>query len=72
MLQKLILQEMQLLPELAQREVFNFLIFTKYKYLGEQKMNKETEKRPKFGCGSVKVTMAKDFDMPLDDFKEYM
>ncbi|MDX1908280.1 MAG: DUF2281 domain-containing protein [Bacteroidia bacterium] len=72
MLQKLILQEIQLLPEFAQMEVFNFLLFVKSKYFGKTPMQKEPTNRPTFGCGSVKVTMSKDFDEPLEDFKDYM
>ena len=70
MLQKLILQEIQLLPEFAQMEVFNFLLFTKSKYFEKNALQKA--KRPTFGCGSVKITMSKDFDEPLEDFKDYM
>lgn len=72
MLHKLILQELQLLPELAQQEVLNFLLYTKSKYHGKFNLQKKEVKRPTFGCGSVKVTMAKDFDEPIEDFKEYM
>ncbi len=70
MLQKLILREIQLLPELAQMEIFNFLLFTKSKYF--EKTTMKRIKRPVFGCGSVKITMSKDFDEPLEDFKDYM
>ena len=70
MLQKLILQEIQLLPEFAQMEIFNFLLFTKSKYF--EKTTAQEVKRPVFGCGSVGITMAKDFDEPLEDFKDYM
>ncbi|MEZ4828566.1 MAG: DUF2281 domain-containing protein [Bacteroidia bacterium] len=72
MLQKLILQEIQLLPEFAQMEVFNFLLFVKSKYVEISSEQKEKVKRPAFGCGSVKITMSKDFDEPLEDFKDYM
>ncbi|MDX2246031.1 MAG: DUF2281 domain-containing protein [Bacteroidia bacterium] len=72
MLQKLILQEIQLLPEFAQMEVFNFLLFVKSKYIEIPPVQKEKGKRPRFGCGSVKITMTKDFDAPLEDFKDYM
>lgn len=72
MLQKLILREIQLLPEFAQMEVFNFLLFVKSKYFEKTTAQKEMVKRPTFGCGSVKITMAKDFDEPLVDFKDYM
>ena len=72
MLQKLILQEMQLLPETAQMEVFNYLLFIKSKYMKKTNPQKEKAKRPTFGCGSVKITIAEDFDEPLEEFKEYM
>jgi hypothetical protein len=72
MLQQIILQEIQLLPEFAQREVLHFLLFTKSKYLGQHAIPQEPAKRPTFGCGGVKVTLSKDFDAPLDDFKDYM
>lgn len=70
MLQKLIIQEIQLLPEFAQKEVFNFLLFLKSKHL--ENTSPKNVNRPSFGCGSVKVMMSKDFDEPLEDFKEYM
>lgn len=72
MLQKQILQEIQLLPEFAQMEVFNYLLFIKSKYIENVTKPKETVKRPTFGCGIVKVTLSKDFDEPLEDFKDYM
>jgi DNA-damage-inducible protein J len=31
-----------------------------------------TKKIPKPGCMTGKIRMAKDFDEPLEDFKEYM
>ena len=31
-----------------------------------------TKKTPKPGCMTGKIWMAKDFDEPLEDFKEYM
>lgn len=72
MLQKLILKEIQLLPEFAQMEVFNFLLFVKSKYFEKTTTPNEKVKRPTFGCGSVKITISKDFDEPLEDFKDYM
>jgi hypothetical protein len=32
----------------------------------------EEKPRPYFGCGKYKITLAPDFDEPLEDFKEYM
>lgn len=70
MIQKLILQEIQFLPEFAQLEVFNFLLYMKSKHL--EKVEQKKIKRPIFGCGEVKVVMSEDFDAPLEDFKNYM
>ena len=70
MVAKLISQEIQLLPEVAQLEVFNFLRYLKSKY--NDKTVESTPKRPSFGCGAIKVTLSKDFNEPLTDFKEYM
>lgn len=72
MIQKLILNEIQLLPEFEQMEVFNYVLFVKSKYLNKMNKQKETPKHPTFGCGSVKITMTEDFDDLLEDFKEYM
>ena len=65
MLQKTILQEIQLLPEFAQLEVFNYLLYVKSKHLEKATMPKV--QRPSFGCGSVKIVMSADFDGPLED-----
>ncbi len=70
MLQKLILQEIQLLPEFIQMEVFNFLLFVKNRHF--ENTAQRQAKRPTFGCGSVKMIISKDFDEPLEDFKDYM
>ena len=32
----------------------------------------ENQMGPKLGCMKGKIKMAKDFDAPLDDFREYM
>jgi|APTNR8051073442_1049403.scaffolds.fasta_scaffold02310_4 hypothetical protein len=72
--QDIILREMAQLPSYQQRELLDFLLFLKQKekksLLGAEKMTHAA--KPGFGCGSVKVRMAEDFDAPLDDFKEYM
>jgi hypothetical protein len=35
-------------------------------------MKNEQAKKPQFGCAKNKFVISKDFDAPLDDFKEYM
>jgi hypothetical protein len=70
MLQKLIIQEIQLLPESIQTEVFHFLLYLKSKHL--ENVSSQKVKRPYFGCGDVKVVIKPGFDEPLEDFKDYM
>ena len=37
------------------------------------KQNKNKGKKvPQFGCAKGQIYMTPDFDLPLDDFKEYM
>ena len=70
MLQNIILKEIQFLPEFAQKEVLDYMLFLKDKHLKKKVIS--IEKRPFFGCGKINIKMADDFDAPLDDFKEYM
>jgi Protein of unknown function (DUF2281) len=56
-----------LLPPHLQKEVANFMAFLQSK---EPKTPKKKER--KFGCLKGAMTMAPDFDEPLEDFKEYM
>lgn len=63
---------MQLLPEYAQKEVFNYLLFVKSRYIEKSIPKKDKPQRPSFGCGSVNISLSKDFDEPLEDFKDYM
>ncbi len=70
MLQKLIIQEIQLLPVSVQTEVFHFLLYLKSKHLENGPSQKI--KRPYFGCGDVNVVIKPCFDEPLEDFKDYI
>ncbi len=70
MLQKLIIQEIKLLPVSVQTEVFHFLLYLKSKNL--EKGSSQKIKRPYFGCGDVKVVIKPGFDEPLEDFKDYI
>jgi hypothetical protein len=38
----------------------------------KKQMKNEQAKKPQFGCAKNKFVISKDFDAPLDDFKEYM
>ena len=59
------------LPEIAKREVEDFIDFLEKKYSKGQKRS-PTTKVSNFGSAAGLIEMADDFDDPLDDFKEYM
>lgn len=61
-------EEIASLPANLQEEVQDFVAFLKTKV---QKQQVPLQKR-QFGAGKGLVTMADDFDAPLEDFKEYM
>ena len=50
-----------------QMEVAQYLDF-----LLQKKTETKKKKTPKFGSAKGKITMAPDFDEPLEDFKPYM
>jgi hypothetical protein len=60
-------QQYQSLPEHLKKEVENFIAFLKLKTPEVKK-----KKTRKFGSMKGKIVLAKDFDAPLADFKEYM
>jgi Protein of unknown function (DUF2281) len=60
-------KEIATLPSQLRQEVVDFVDFLKQKHLKNQPL-KERE----FGYAKGKVRMSKDFDAPLDEFKEYM
>ncbi len=59
--------EINALPKDLKAEVSDFIHFLKTKKKTKKKL---TER--KFGCAKGFFTMSKDFDAPLEDFKEYM
>ncbi len=63
-------REFPLLPEHLQEQVWNFMLFLKWKH--EKEKQAEVAQKPAFGCGSVKGLLAPDFDEPLEEFKDYM
>lgn len=67
--EQIILTEIDELPEHLKREVVDFIGFLKSKYKG--KKSAISSKRV-FGKSKGKYTLSKDFDSPLEDFKEYM
>ena len=65
---KLIINQLQVLPENLKQEVLDFIGYLIMKYSKDQK-NKPF---PKFGSAKGKYILATDFDEPLEDFKAYM
>jgi hypothetical protein len=63
---KLIINQLQVLPENLKQEVLDFIGYLIMKYSKDQK------NKPKFGSAKGKYILAADFDEPLEDFKEYM
>jgi hypothetical protein len=55
------------LPENMKAEVSDFIDF-----LLSKSSQKSIEKKPKFGSGKGMFKMKKNFDLPIDDFKDYM
>jgi Protein of unknown function (DUF2281) len=53
------------LPPHLQMEVMDYIEFLEKKY-------QSNKLHPKAGCMKGTFKMTKDFDEPLDDFKEYM
>jgi hypothetical protein len=60
-------KEIESLPIELRKEVVDFVDFLKRKYQA-QNVLKERE----FGYAKGRVRMSKDFDEPLEEFKEYM
>ena len=59
-------EEIASLPANLQEEVQDFVAFLK------SKAQKQPLPKRQFGAGRGLVTMADDFDEPLEDFQEYM
>lgn len=55
------------LPTNLRQEVADFVEFLKTK-----KVVKSKFKKREFGCGKSKIILAKDFDSPLEIFKDYV
>ena len=66
--EKIILEQIQQLPEQLRQEVLHYIEFLQAKYSAQ---NKGVKKR-KAGSAKGKYKLALDFNAPLEDFKEYM
>ncbi|HET8810286.1 MAG TPA: DUF2281 domain-containing protein [Flavobacteriaceae bacterium] len=65
---EIISRQVQLLPKSMQGEVLDFIEFL----LNKKKRATTLRTKRKPGLAKGLVEMRKDFDEPLDDFKEYM
>lgn len=66
--EKMILMQIERLPERLKREVLHYIEFLKEKH-SEQDRKKRNRKA---GNRNGKYELADDFSEPLEDFKEYM
>jgi len=66
-----LIEKINTLPEELQKEVIDFVEFLSHKYNISSK-NTTDEKKSNYGSAKGLITIPKDFDEPLDDFKDYM
>ncbi|RYE90025.1 MAG: DUF2281 domain-containing protein [Cytophagaceae bacterium] len=63
-----LVEEIATLPTSLQEQVRDFVAFLKTRHPQPEPPLKQRQ----FGAGKGLISMADDFDAPLDDFKEYM
>ncbi|MEM8603955.1 MAG: DUF2281 domain-containing protein [Cyanobacteria bacterium P01_H01_bin.121] len=73
MIQPMLLEKLEALPETLQTEVLHYIEFLSERY-GEQSSQADTSNQKRGGLGILKgkIWMSEDFDEPLEDMKEYM
>lgn len=73
MIEQILINEIQTLPESLKQEVLHFVQFLKQKQNIETKNSQPPKKRErKFGSAKGMFIMTEAFDEPLEDFAEYM
>ena len=72
MVQPLILEKLEELPESLQTEVLHYIEFLLEKYAKVSPQEETLKKKRKAGLLKGKVWMSDDFDAPLEDLKDYM
>ena len=74
MIQPVILEKLEELPESLQTEVLHYIEFLIEKYAQKSPQEKPTKKRRVAGTmeGLIIMPLPDDFDEPLEDLKEYM
>jgi Protein of unknown function (DUF2281) len=72
MLQPMILEKLEALPDPLKTEVLHYIEFLYKRYVStETEPPNSQKKRGGLGLLKGKIRMADDFDAPLEDFKEY-
>ncbi len=72
MIQPVILEKLEELPESFQTKVLHYIEFLIEKYAQKSTQEKLPKKRRIAGTMEGMIIMADDFDEPLEDLKEYM
>ncbi|RLD51789.1 MAG: DUF2281 domain-containing protein [Bacteroidetes bacterium] len=69
-----IFQRFQLLPDVMQQQISDYIEFLSNKYHTsmEQKPNETKKKKSNFGSAKGLIIMSEDFDDPIDEFKPYL
>lgn len=68
MTEQQIINQLHLMPESLKKEVLDFIGYLLNKYSSENAV----KKIPQFGSAKGKYSLSDDFDVPLEDFNEYM
>lgn len=73
MIQPVILEKLEALPESLQAEVLHYIEFLAERY-AKTKVEPLTSQKKRGGLGALKgkIWLADDFDEPLEDLQEYM
>lgn len=72
MIQPVILEKLEELPEALQAEVLHYIEFLIEKHAKSASQEKTPKKRRMAGTMEGMIIMAEDFDEPLEDLKDYM
>lgn len=78
MIQPVILEKLDKLPEPQQTEVLHYIEFLLDKYAKkashsqQEVFEEQSEKKHGYGSWAGQIIMSDDFDEPLEDLKDYM
>ncbi|MDJ1178157.1 DUF2281 domain-containing protein [Roseofilum sp. BLCC_M91] len=72
MIQPVILEKLETLPESLQIEVLHYIEFLAERYIEKSIEPEVQQKKRQAGLLKGKIWMAADFDAPLEEMKDYM